>query len=152
MIYDVIYSLVALIEKLAFFNNPRKNLIDNHLDALSKYLDLYSWKYEKVLVLGDFNADIEEKHMKCFGDNYNLKSLIKQPKCYKNPDNTNCIDLMLTNALRSFQSTCVLETGLSDFRLMTLAVMRKSFKKLKPRIINYTSYKKFSKENSRAVY
>ena len=152
MIYDVIYSLVALIEKLAFFNSPRKNLIDNHLDALSKYLDLYSSKYEKVLILGDFNAGIEEKHMKCFYDNYNLKSLIKQPTCYKNPDNTTYIDLMLINAPRSFQSTCVLETGLSDFRLMTLAVMRKSFKKLQPRIINYTSYKKFSKENLRAVY
>ena len=57
--------------------NPQKNLIENHLDALSKYLDLYFSKYEKVLILGDFNAGIEEKHMKCFCDNYNLKSLIK---------------------------------------------------------------------------
>ena len=49
--------------------NPHKNLIDNHLDALSKYLDLYSSKYEKVFILGGFNAGIEEKHMKCFCDN-----------------------------------------------------------------------------------
>ena len=103
---------------------------------LSKYLDLYSSKYENVLILGDFNADIEEKHVKCFCDNYNLKSLIKQPTCYKNPDNPTCVDQLLTNAPLSFQSTCVLETRLSDFHLMTLTVMRKSFKKLQPRIIN----------------
>ena len=126
--------------------NPHKNLIDNHLDALSKYLDLYSSKYEKVLILGDFNAGIEEKHMKCICDNYNLKSLIKQRTCYQNADNPTCIDLLLTNAPRSFQSTCVLETGMSDFHLMTLTVMRKSFKKLQPRIINYRSYKNFSNE------
>ena len=35
-------------------------------------LDLYSWKYEKVSILHDFSTDIEEKHNKCFCDNYNL--------------------------------------------------------------------------------
>ena len=48
-----------------------------------------------------------------------------QPKCYKNSENTTCIDLMLTNVPHSFYSTCVLETDLSDFQLMTLTVMRK---------------------------
>ena len=47
---------------------------------------------------------------------------------------------------RSFQTISVIETGLSDFHLMTLTVMRKSFKKLKPRVINYRSYKHFSNE------
>ena len=84
--------------------------------------------------------------MKYFCDNYNLKSLIKQPTCYKNPDNPTCIDLLLTNAPRNFQSTCVLETGLPDFHLMTLTVMRKSFERLQPRVINYRSYKNFSNE------
>ena len=46
---------------------------------------------------------------------------------------------------RSFQNTCVIETGPSDFCLMTLKFMRKSFKKLKPRVINYRSYKQFLK-------
>ena len=123
--------------------NPHKNLIDTHVDALSKYLDLYPSKWEKVLILGDFNAAIEEKYMKCFCDNYNLKSLTKQPTRYKNPDNATCIDLLLTNAPRGFPNTCVLKTGLSDFHLMTLHVMRKSFKKLQPRITNHRSYKNF---------
>ena len=46
----------------------------------------------------------------------------------------------------SFQTTCVIETGLSDFHLMTFTVMRKSFKKLKARAINCISYKHFSNE------
>ena len=120
-----------------------KLLIQSSQDALSKYLDLYSSKYENVLTLGDFNADIEEKHIKCFFDNYDLKSLIKHSTCYKNPDNPTCIDLLLTNAPRSFQSTCVLETWLSYFHLMTLTVMRK-------RIIGPTKMSRM--KNLRAVY
>ena len=101
--------------------NPRESFIDNQLDAQSKYLDLYSSTHEKVTILGGFNADIEEKHMKCFGDNYYLKSLIKQANCFKNLDSPSCIDLFLINAPRSFQRIRVLETGLSDFQLMTLS-------------------------------
>ena len=72
--------------------------------------------------------EIEEANMKSFCENCNLKSLIKQPTCYKNPNKPTCIDLILTNVPRMFQSTCVLETGLSDFHLMTVTVMRKTFK------------------------
>ena len=121
-------------------------MICNHLDALSTYLDLHSTTYEKILILGDFNVGIEEQHIKAFCDNCNLTSLIKQATCHKNPNNPTCIDLILSNTPRSFQSTCVIETGLSDFHLMTLTVMKKSFRKFHPRLINYRSYKNFSNE------
>ena len=39
--------------------------------------------------------------------------------------------------------------GLSDFHLMTLTVMRKSFKKYQPKTVNYRSYKNFSNEKYR---
>ena len=81
-----------------------------------------------------------------FCDSYSLTSLIKQPTCYKNPSHPKCIDLILTDVPRNGQNTCVMETGLSNFHLMTLTVTRKSFKKLKPRVINYRSYKHFSNE------
>ena len=70
--------------------------------------------------------------MKAFCDNYNLTSFIKQPTCYKNPNNPTRTDLILSNTPRSFQSTCVIETGLSDFHLITLTVMKKSFRKSPP--------------------
>ena len=71
--------------------------------------------------------------MKCFCNNFNVKSLIKQPTCHKNLDNPTFVDLLLTNAPTSFQSTCALEIGLSDSYLMTLAVIIKNSKNLQPR-------------------
>ena len=68
------------------------------------------------------------------------------PACCKNPNSPTCIDLILTNVPRSFQSTCVIETGLSDFHLMTLTVVRKSFKKIRPRIINFRCFKQLSSQ------
>ena len=44
--------------------------------------------WEKIIVFGDFNVDTEEKNLKCFCDNYNLNSLIKQATYYKNPDSS----------------------------------------------------------------
>ena len=126
--------------------NPHKNNIGNHLQALSDFLDSHCSTYEKVLILGDFNVEVDDQNMKTFCDSYSLTSLIKQPTCYKNPSHPKCIDLIPSNVPRNFQTTCVIETGLSDFHLMALTVMRKSFKKLKPRVIKYRSYKHFSNE------
>ena len=85
--------------------------------------------------------------MKFFSENYDLKSLIKQPTCYKNPNNLTCIDLILNNW--SFQSTCVIETELPDFHMMILTVMGKDVRKFQSRIINCSSYKHFLNESYR---
>ena len=50
-------------------SNPHKSLIGNHLDAVSKTLDLYSSLYDKIILLGDFNTEIDEQLMKSFCDN-----------------------------------------------------------------------------------
>ena len=54
------------------------------------------------------------------------------------------VDLILTNKSRSFQNLCTFETGLSDFHKMTLTVLKSSFAKQKPRILNYRNYKFFN--------
>ena len=130
-------------------HNPHKTMIKTHLATLSNFLDLHSSKYEKMLILGDFNAGIDEPRMISFCETYNLTNLIKQPTCYKNPDNPTCIHLILTNFPRTFQSICVIETGLPDFHSTTLTIMRKTFKKQRPRIIDYRSLKHFSNEEFR---
>ena len=132
--------------------NPHKTMIKNHLATLSNFLDLHSSKYKKMLILGDFNVGTDERHMKSFCETCHLTNLIKEPTWYKNPDNPTCIDLILTNDPRTFQSTCVIETGLSDFHLMTLTIMRKTFKKQRPRIINYRSFKHFSNKEFRKSF
>ena len=45
--------------------NPHKSMIEQHLAARGKYLDLYSSNYEKILIPGDFNFSVKENHMKC---------------------------------------------------------------------------------------
>ena len=99
--------------------NPHRNNIGNHLDSLSKNLALYSSAYNYI-VIGDFNIEVDSKEMSSFCDTFDLTSLIKEPTCYKNPDNPSCIDVILTNKPLSFQNSCVAETGLFDFRRMML--------------------------------
>ena len=68
--------------------------------------------------------EVGSKEMPSFCDMFDLTSLIKEPTCYKNLDNSSCIDLILINKPSSFQNSCVAETGLSDFHWMTLAVTK----------------------------
>ena len=65
--------------------NSHKNNIGTHLDRISQSLDVFSSKYERFLLVGDFNVAVEETHMKSFCENYALTNLIRQPTCYKNP-------------------------------------------------------------------
>ena len=55
--------------------------------------------------------------MLSFCDTFDLTSLIKEPTCYKNPDNLSCIDLTLTNKLPSFKNSFVVEIGPSGWYL-----------------------------------
>ena len=47
----------------------------------------------------------------------------------------------------SFQSSGVIETGLSDFHKMTVTIMKRTFQKLDPKIIHYRDYRKYSNYN-----
>ena len=84
--------------------------------------------------------------MKKFCQSYNLKSLIKVPACYKNPNSPSCIDLILTNKPRKFQNSCEKETLLSDFHKMTDTALKMQFRRLKPRVLFYIDYTTFSNE------
>ena len=44
--------------------NPQKSEIKKHFTALRNFLDLHSLKYEKILILDDFNVEIEEANVK----------------------------------------------------------------------------------------
>ena len=104
--------------------NPHKSNISNHLHHLGKGLDNYIGNYDNILLLGDFNSEFSEPCFNVFCDNYNFKNLLKEPTCYKIPDNTSCIDLFLTNRLRSFQCTTTIETGISDFHKLVVTVLK----------------------------
>ena len=73
---------------------------------------------------------------------YNLKNLIKEPTCFKTPENPSCIDLIRTNKKGSFCDTNEIETGLSDYHKMTVTVLKRYFKKKSPTIITYRNCSK----------
>ena len=81
--------------------NPNKNAIKNHLEILYKGLALYSSKYENFVVLGDLNIGMVNSDMTVFCDTYGLRCLIKEPTCYKTPENPSSIDLILTNMVKN---------------------------------------------------
>ena len=129
--------------------NPNRNKISNHLDLLRRSLDWHSAEYEDFIIVRDFNTEVTRTSMKVFCDSYVFKNLMKDGTCYKNPENPSCIDLILTNNPNSFQNSGVIETGLSDFHKMTVTVMKTTFEKLKPNIIHYRDYRKFSNDKFR---
>ena len=143
------YPEIILHKKRWLINcsyNPHKNNTCRYLKVVTETYSYYS-KFENVIFLGDFNAGVLETPMTSFCESYNLKSIIKQPTCFKNPEKSSCIDLILTNRPKSFQSTSVIETGLSDFHRMTVSVLKMHFRKLPPKVITYRNFSNYDNAN-----
>ena len=123
--------------------NPSKLQIASHIQEISNGIDAYCKKYENILITGDFNVDVKEVSLHLFCNQYKLKSLNKDPTCYKNIDNPSCIDLFLTNSAKSFESTCTIEAGLSDFHKLVVTVLNEKHERMPPKVIQYINYRKF---------
>ena len=119
-------------------------MIKGYLEYISKEIDSHSSKYDNFLLIGDFNSKPTEKAMKSFCQIHNFKNFLDKPTSCKNPTNPSCVDLIKTNKSKSFQSSCAFKTGLSDLHKMTLTVLKSSFAKQKPRVLNYRNYKFFN--------
>ena len=104
-----------------------KSQISHHLECLNSFLDEHSKKYENYVFIGDFNVNTSDSSMKEFCSLNRLKNLINKPTCYENSEKPTCINLILTNRPTSFQRSAVLETGLSDFHLLTVTKFKISF-------------------------
>ena len=90
-------------------------------ENVDKASDMYNY-HDKILLTGDFNAEIYDHYLEAFLYLHELKSLVKQKTCFKSISNRNCIDLLLTNKALSFQSTNTVSTGLSDFHRLVRTV------------------------------
>ena len=122
---------------------PPTHSQENLFENLGRALDHYSENYENFMFLGDFNMTETEEQLKNFLDLYSLKNLVKEPTCYKS-NTPKCIDLVLTNRNRSVQKTTTVETSLSDFHKMIVTVLKTTFPKQGPTVINYRNYKKYN--------
>ena len=123
--------------------NPLKKNISYFLTHVGRELDKYLFKYETLLLLGEWNSTGTEIEMREFCEAYNLENLIKDNACYKSAENPSSIDIMLTNKKLSFQNSMTLETGLSDFHKMSITVLKRYFKKKDPITITYHDLKSF---------
>ena len=86
--------------------NCRKLQIWSHL--LKKYL-------MENFIFCAVNAEPDETKMKAFWNQYQLKSLNKNPICFKNINKPSFTDLFLANSSKCFEDCLTLETGLLDF-------------------------------------
>ena len=110
-------------------------------EEIKNGIDFFRNKFEDLIVMGDFNYELGDSAIKAFMDTYKLVNLIKNPTCHKS-DNPRCIDLILTNCKSHFQNTTNLETGMSDFHVMILSILKVDFTKRGPKILTYSDYKK----------
>ena len=93
---------------------------------LTDLLEFYSTLYGKVIVLGDFNIEVENKAMKDFLQEHTFCNMMKQNTCFKS-DGGSCIDLLITNSKFSFMKTNCFETGLSDHHHMIYTILKTKF-------------------------
>ena len=112
------------------------------LDHLSRVVDLYSKKYDRVLIMGDFNSEPCDEPIETFCGGYNLCNLVKEKTCFKGLPK--CYDLILTNCKHNFKNTLAITTGFSDFHKMTVTVLKTEFVKADPIKINYRDYKNYN--------
>ena len=107
------------------------------LENLNSILNKYISKYENIILIGDFNSSVENKHLADFTALFNLGNLIKSPICFQSSKPT-CIDLILTNKKELFKNSKTFEVGISDHHLLTLTSMRIHIVKDNPKVKCHT--------------
>ena len=85
------------MEKMASFM-----FIQSKYKFNSRGIDFYSWKCDNFIVLGNFNADFSNSFLEQSWTLYNLKSLIKEPTCFKSVNSPSYIYLKLTSHPKRF--------------------------------------------------
>ena len=100
-----------------------------------------SESYENFIILVDFNIDLkvagsELDKLEEFCDLFNLTNLIRYETCFTR-DHKSTIDLILINKPKSFQNTCITETGSSDFHKLISTFFKTQITRFKPKIVFY---------------
>ena len=95
---------------------------------LTNLFEFYSTRYEKVILLGDFNIEAENKAMKDFLQEHTFYNMMKPNTCFKG-DGGSCIDLLITNSKFSFMKTNSFESGLSDHHHIIYTILKTKFEK-----------------------
>ena len=71
-VWEAFFVEINLHKKKWLINcsyNPLKSNIMNHLNKISRSLDIHSTKYENIVLLGDFNACVDDEALQTFLNN-----------------------------------------------------------------------------------
>ena len=112
---------------------------------MTNLLEFYSIRNEKVIVLGDFNIEAENKVMEDFLQKHTFYNMMKQ-NTYCKSDGGSRIDLLITNSKFSFMKTNSFETGLSDHHHIIYTILKIKFEKFEPKKLIYRNFKQFNSE------
>ena len=121
------------------------------ISNLSKTINAFSTKYDNILLMGDFNLTIENKHLEELLSLFNIKSLISSPTCFQSINPT-CIDLILTNQEDLFSNsnnTC--EVGISDHHHLVSKMHNKKILKAITKIYFIEIIRSLKKINLRRI-
>ena len=87
--FEGIFVEINLRQKkwlLCYSYNPHKRNIAINLKNICKTLGKLSATCDDLILPGDFNVEPEEESIAEFLNLYNLKNLVRQNTCFKNPD------------------------------------------------------------------
>ena len=121
------------------------------LNNLKTVIDKLSSKYSNFIIIGDVNME-NETPLNNFMETFGLVNLIREPTCFKSPENPSSIDVILTNKKKSFLKSGTYERGVYDHHKLIFTVMRSKMDQTVPKVVTYRDYKsidneKFSKDN-----
>ena len=133
---------------LGTYRPPNSDKLD-YFNNISNSLDLYLPKYEKFVLLGDFNVNVNNTDpiFTEFIGQYGAKNIVKYPTCFKSHENPSIIDLIVTNNSKNFWNTKVMRNSISDFHAIVLSVLNINYVKPNPIKITYRKYKDFNLES-----
>ena len=83
---------------------------DVFLQHIGVMIDKYS-SYDKFLIAGDLNMQEGQVVFDNFLEVHQAKNLVKEPTCYKSPQNPSCIDWILTNRSSYFKNTKAIDNN-----------------------------------------
>ena len=112
-------------------------------ENLQRAIDFFSSTYDNILLIGDFNMDVNETGIHSIVEDNGLVNLIHSPTCFKSA-NGRCIDLIMTNSKNNCFCSSTFETGFSDFHHMVYTILKTTYDRLPPKVVSFRSYQNFS--------
>ena len=80
MAIEIILRKTIFLPMVAYHPPSQPDLY--FFDNITKILNKYTQSYHKVLLAGDFNAQVNETYINKVMSNHDLHSIVKEPICF----------------------------------------------------------------------